>query len=77
MSNAPDPKNASEEDFIKGWPARYLLERKEFVDGLAESHGMALREIGSTLNYGTLEEGAWMKGHPNFIDALSVFLSDW
>ena len=59
-SNAPDPA-AGQVDFIKGWPARYMLEREEFVEALKSSHALALKDIGSCLNYGTNEEGAWMK----------------
>ena len=74
LSNAPNA-NAGQEDFIKGWPARDMLERPEFVDALRISYDKALSNIGSCMNYGTLEEGAWMRGHPTFLTALSEFLS--
>jgi hypothetical protein len=53
-SNAPGSAEG-QQDFIKGWPARYMLERAEFVTALGASHAEALKEIGSCLNYGTAE----------------------
>ena len=75
MSNAPDA-SAGQQDFIKGWPNPALLERPELQQALKESYEDALTSIASTLNYGTKEGGAWMKGHPMFLEALSGFLSE-
>ena len=38
---------------------------------------MIRNSTGSALNYGTKEQGAFMLGHPDFLSALSVFLSDF
>lgn len=75
MSNAPDA-SAGQQDFIKGWPNPALLERPELKKALAESYQEGLAHVGSALNYGTKEGGAWMKGHPMFLEALSEFLSE-
>ena len=75
MSNAPDAP-AGQQDFIKGWPSRELLERDEFVSALRTSYTAAIDTLaGSALNYGTKEEGAFMLGHPEFLNALAEFLA--
>merc|ERR1711908_19886 len=48
----------------------------EFVTSLKSSFSKALDELsGSALNYGTKEDGAYMIGHPTFLNALAGFLS--
>ena len=75
MSNAPDA-GAGQQDFIKGWPHPSLLRRPELQAALAESFAKALADdAASCLNYGTKEDGAWMLGHPTFLNALAEFLS--
>lgn len=67
---------ASQQDFIKGWPHPSLLERQELKSALAESFSKAINNnIASALNYGTKAQGAHMRGQPDFIQALSKFLS--
>ena len=70
MSEPP----TNEQDFIKGWPSPSLLEQPSLVAALSQSHAEALKYIGSCLNYGTLAEGAHMRGHPAFLNALAVCL---
>eukprot|EP00658_Telonema_sp_P-2_P057128 TRINITY_DN4558_c0_g1_i1.p1 TRINITY_DN4558_c0_g1~~TRINITY_DN4558_c0_g1_i1.p1 ORF type:complete len:364 (+),score=107.22 TRINITY_DN4558_c0_g1_i1:163-1254(+) len=66
---------AGQQDFIKGWPSREYLEYPELKDALKESYMSAIDELaGSALNYGTTEEGAFMMGHPTFLNALAAVL---
>ena len=75
MSNAPDA-GAGQQDFIKGWPHPTLLQRPQLQQSLVESFQKAMSEDGaSMLNYGTAAEGAYMRGHPKFLSALSEYLS--
>ena len=75
MSNAPDA-GAGQQDFIKGWPKRELIDYPELKAALSESFSKAITELsGSCLNYGTKEQGAFMLGHPAFLNALAGFLS--
>merc|ERR1712070_741107 len=67
---------ASQQDFIKGWPSRHMLEGEDFKAALKSSFTAALDTMsGSALNYGTKEDGAYMIGHPAFQNALAQFLS--
>lgn len=76
MSNAPDAA-AGQQDFIKGWPNAELLERPELQQALTASYTSAIQNLGAAaLNYGTKADGAFMKGHPAFLGALSEFLGD-
>jgi 2-aminoadipate transaminase len=64
------------QDFIKGWPHPSIIERPQLKQALSESFSKAITELsGSCLNYGTAEEGAFMLGHPKFLNALAAFLS--
>lgn len=75
MSNAPNAP-AGQQDFIKGWPHPSMLDRAEFKTALQSSFTKALGDLASSaLNYGTKEEGAFMLGHPTFLNALAGFLS--
>ncbi|MBT6276072.1 MAG: PLP-dependent aminotransferase family protein [Chromatiales bacterium] len=74
-SNAPDPP-AGEQDFVKGWPHPSILERPQLKEALTISFSKAITELsGSCLNYGTANDGAFMLGHPSFLNALAGFLS--
>lgn len=69
---APSPRP---QDFIKGWPHNELLQSSQLREGLLESfkHGLAMSE--QSLNYGDIDNGAYMLGHPAFRKALADFLS--
>ncbi len=75
MSNAPDAA-AGQQDFIKGWPHPELLQRPQLRDALTASFTKALAEDpAAALNYGTAAQGAFMRGHPTFLNALAEFLA--
>ena len=73
-SNAPDPKKG-QQDFIKGWPNPEMLVSAGLREALHESYKLGLEKSASTLNYGAVGEGAHMRGHPMFLEALAKFLS--
>jgi len=68
---------AKPQDFIKGWPHTSLLDYPELKTALAESFSDSIQNNAvSALNYGTAEQGAFMLGHPGFLEALAGFLSE-
>jgi len=76
QGNAPNAVSGPQ-DFIKGWPHPMLLERPELKKALSASYCKAITESAtSALNYGTKEQGAFMLGHPAFLEALSGFLTE-
>jgi DNA-binding transcriptional MocR family regulator len=75
MSNAPDA-GKGQQDFIKGWPNPEIINYPELKENLASSFSKAISELSfSALNYGTKDQGAFMLGHPRFLNALAGFLS--
>merc|ERR1712166_816933 len=75
MSNAPDAPSG-QQDFIKGWPHPSMIDREPLKAGLSESYAKSIAEHAvSCLNYGTKEQGAFMLGHPVFLEALGGYLS--
>jgi DNA-binding transcriptional MocR family regulator len=62
------------QDFIKGWPSPELLEGTELKSALIQSFTKGLEISGQSLNYGDPGAGAYMLGHPRFLQALSTFL---
>jgi len=75
MSNAPDAPSG-QQDFIKGWPHPSMIDREPLKAGLSESFAKSIAEHAvSCLNYGTKEQGAFMLGHPAFLEALGGYLS--
>lgn len=70
------PKGAAQaQDFIKGWPHPELLSRAELRAALTESFKKGLEMSEETLNYGDKANGAYMLGHPRFLEGLAKFLS--
>eukprot|EP00435_Cladocopium_sp_Y103_P059585 s971_g21.t1 len=69
------PKGAQAQDFIKGWPHPELLSRAELRAALTESFKKGLEMSEETLNYGDKANGAYMLGHPRFLEGLAKFLS--
>ena len=55
---------------------RTSQERPELRAALVNSYHAALGDIGSSLNYGTAAEGAHMRGHPSFLNAMAEFLTE-
>ena len=75
MSNAPDAPSG-QQDFIKGWPHPSMIDREPLKAGLSESFAKSIAEHAvSCLDYGTKEQGAFMLGHPAFLEALGGYLS--
>ncbi|CAK9026957.1 unnamed protein product [Durusdinium trenchii] len=68
------PKGAQPQDFIKGWPHPELLSRAELRAALTESFHKGLEMSEETLNYGDKANGAYMLGHPRFLQGLAKFL---
>jgi DNA-binding transcriptional MocR family regulator len=62
------------QDFIKGWPSAELLEGSELKAALIQSYTKGLEMSGQSMNYGDPASGAYMLGHPRFLQALSGFL---
>mmetsp|Transcript_28267 Transcript_28267/g.67225 ORF Transcript_28267/g.67225 Transcript_28267/m.67225 type:complete len:370 (+) Transcript_28267:49-1158(+) len=66
---APQPQ-----DFIKGWPHPELLSRADLRASLTESFKQGLELSEQSLNYGDAVNGAYMLGHPRFLQGLAKFL---
>jgi DNA-binding transcriptional MocR family regulator len=62
------------QDFIKGWPHAGLLENSELRGALMESFQKGVEMSVQSLNYGSKEHGAYMLGHPKFLQVLAEFL---
>jgi DNA-binding transcriptional MocR family regulator len=62
------------QDFIKGWPSAELLEGSELKSALIQSFTKGLEISGQSMNYGDPAAGAYMLGHPRFLQALAGFL---
>lgn len=62
------------QDFIKGWPHPELLATSELREGLLESFKKGLEASSESLNYGDKVNGAYMLGHPRFLQGLAKFL---
>mmetsp|Transcript_18587 Transcript_18587/g.39797 ORF Transcript_18587/g.39797 Transcript_18587/m.39797 type:complete len:359 (-) Transcript_18587:218-1294(-) len=62
------------QDFIKGWPHPSLLEGEQLRADLLQSFKKSLDMSAESLNYGD-EKGAYMLGHPLFLQTLADWLS--
>ncbi|CAJ1423533.1 unnamed protein product [Effrenium voratum] len=62
------------QDFIKGWPTTELLTQPDFRAALMESFKKGIEMSEETLNYGDKVNGAYMLGHPRFLQGLAKFL---
>eukprot|EP00439_Symbiodinium_sp_Y106_P008514 s5217_g1.t1 len=65
---------AQPQDFIKGWPHPELLSRADLRAALTESFKQGLELSEQSLNYGDAVNGAYMLGHPRFLQGLAKFL---
>jgi DNA-binding transcriptional MocR family regulator len=75
MSSSPPAPQLAHQDFVKGWPHPSFLERPQLRKALSASFSKAITDqAASALNYGTVEEGAYMLGNPSFLSALARFL---
>jgi len=63
------------QDFIKGWPHPELLEYSELRAALIQSFTKGMEMSSQSLNYGAPQHGAYMLGHPKFLEVLADFLS--
>jgi len=63
------------QDFIKGWPHPELLEYSELRAALIQSFTKGMEISSQSLNYGSKDQGAYMLGHPKFLQVLADFLS--
>mmetsp|Transcript_10647 Transcript_10647/g.23959 ORF Transcript_10647/g.23959 Transcript_10647/m.23959 type:complete len:364 (+) Transcript_10647:80-1171(+) len=70
MAKAPQAQ-----DFIKGWPHPELLTGTELRSALVESFQKSMEMSDECLNYGDKAKGAYMFGHPKFLQVLSDFLA--
>lgn len=65
---------AKPQDFIKGWPDPKLLEGTALRSALMESFQKGVEMSYESLNYGDTKNGAYMLGHPRFLEVLAKFL---
>lgn len=62
------------QDFIKGWPHPELLAGDVLRTALMESFKKGIEQTHESLNYGDAVNGAYMLGHPRFLQGLATFL---